>query len=954
MKIKSLFMAFLAGALTLVACKKEQNPNDLPPSITVTPGSVEFDQSEGSKKLEVNATRAWTVSGIPDWVAITPASGAASVKAAEVVISVLANSGNDREATLTFSIGLAKQAVTVKQKGAKGEIDNGKGTKESPYSVAGVIAYLNTLGADVNSPEKVYVKGQISKIADNGAYSQSGTYGNATFYISDGDPAGGEFYCYRILYLGNKKYTSGTDIKVGDEVIIYGNVVNYKGNTPETQQNSAFLYSLNGVTEGGDGPATGGDPKGSGTKEDPYNVAAAINAVKNLTWTANDNYQKVGPYYVKGKISRIADNGTFSQSGTFGNATFYISDDGTQNGEFYCYRLLYLGNKKYTSGTDIKVGDEVVIYGELMNYRGNTPETVSNSAHLYSLNGVTGGDDPGPGPDPGTASGSGTQADPYNVAAALNAVKGLTWTANDNYEKVGPYYVKGKISRIADKGAFAQSGDYGNATFYISDDGSQNNEFYCYRILYLGNKKYTSGTDIKVGDEVVIYSELMNYRGDTPETVANAGYLYSLNGSTGGDTPGPGPDPGTASGSGTQSDPYNVAAALNAVKGLTWTANDNYEKVGPYYVKGKISRIADKGAFAQSGDYGNASFYISDDGSENNEFYCFRILYFNSEKYTSGTDIKVGDEVIIYGELMNYKGNTPETVSGKACLYSLNGSTGGDTPGPGPGPDPGTASGSGTQADPYNVAAALNAVKDLTWTANDNYEKVGPYYVKGKISRIPDNGAYSQSGTYGNASFYISDDGSQNNEFYCFRILYFGSEKYTSGTDIKVGDQVVIYGELMNYRGDTPETVSGKACLYSLNGSTGGDTPGGGPGEGETVTFTYDNAEGIPVTTNGEACSTTLGAITVQMEAGARNEKNQDIRIYKGKKMTISTTAGNITKIVITSKGGDNGADKFGEGAPAGYSASATSGTWTGSSTSVAFTASGAQVRMLSIEVTYE
>ena len=70
---------------------------------------------------------------------------------------------------------------------------------------------------------------------------------------------------------------------------------------------------------------------------------------------------------MKGKISKIADNGTFGQSGTFGNATFYISDDGKEGNELYCYRILYLGNVKYTSGTDIKVGDEVVICGELMN-----------------------------------------------------------------------------------------------------------------------------------------------------------------------------------------------------------------------------------------------------------------------------------------------------------------------------------------------------------------------------------------------------------------------------------------------------------------------------------------------------------------------------------------------------------------------------------------------------------
>jgi hypothetical protein len=54
------------------------------------------------------------------------------------------------------------------------------------------------------------------------------------------------------------------------------------------------------------------------------------------------------------------------------------------------FRALYLGNKKFEAGkTDIKVGDDVIIFGKLMNYKGNTPETVSGKAYLYSLNGKT-------------------------------------------------------------------------------------------------------------------------------------------------------------------------------------------------------------------------------------------------------------------------------------------------------------------------------------------------------------------------------------------------------------------------------------------------------------------------------------------------------------------------------------------------------------------------------------
>ena len=125
----------------------------------------------------------------------------------------------------------------------------------------------------------------------------------------------------------------------------------------------------------------------AGTVGNPYTVAQAIDAVKDLTWTSNTEYESTEEVYVKGIITRIANGGTFTEGGTYGNASFYISDDGTENNEFYCFRILYLGNKKFQEGqTDIKVGDNVVICGRLMNYRGQTPETVSAKAYLYKLN----------------------------------------------------------------------------------------------------------------------------------------------------------------------------------------------------------------------------------------------------------------------------------------------------------------------------------------------------------------------------------------------------------------------------------------------------------------------------------------------------------------------------------------------------------------------------------------
>lgn len=386
MRIKTLFAAILAAGLLFSGCRQDEDY--VLPNLQVGTESVEFGQLSSEQVVEITASREWMVRNKPEWVAVDPDRGPASSAPQRVTLTVLDNAGYDRAGDVLFSIGLAKAAVSVKQAGAKGEKSKGAGTLEDPYTFEGAIEAAAALGADVESPANVYIKGKISKIANNGTFTEGGTYGNASFYINDdGVATEKDFYCYRILYLGNKKYTSGTDIQVGDEVIVCGKIINFKGNTPETVSGKAFLYSLNGVTEGGGGGSTG-TPKGTGTLADPYNAAGANAAAAAL----GSDVESATDIYVKGKICKIADKGTFTEGGTYGNASFYISDDGATGGaEFYCYRILYLGNKKYTSGTDIKVGDEVIVCGKIVNFRGNTPETVAGKAYLYSLNGVTDG-----------------------------------------------------------------------------------------------------------------------------------------------------------------------------------------------------------------------------------------------------------------------------------------------------------------------------------------------------------------------------------------------------------------------------------------------------------------------------------------------------------------------------------------------------------------------------------
>lgn len=124
---------------------------------------------------------------------------------------------------------------------------NNDGSLEKPFTPAEANAFIATLAADTNTEQDYYIKGKLVKYANNGEFNTQ--YGNASFYLSaDGTESGEQFYVFRTLYLGNVKYTEGTTPVVGDEIIICGKLVNYRGNTPETVANKSYIYSLNGNT----------------------------------------------------------------------------------------------------------------------------------------------------------------------------------------------------------------------------------------------------------------------------------------------------------------------------------------------------------------------------------------------------------------------------------------------------------------------------------------------------------------------------------------------------------------------------------------------------------------------------------------------------------------------------------------------------------------------------------
>jgi hypothetical protein len=94
-----------------------------------------------------------------------------------------------------------------------------------------------------------YVGGVVSKVVSQ----FNSNYGNGTFWISaDGvynNDYSKDFEAYRVYWLGNKKWADGNDeIAVGDKVVLYGELTKYK-DTYETNQNKAYVYSVNGKTE---------------------------------------------------------------------------------------------------------------------------------------------------------------------------------------------------------------------------------------------------------------------------------------------------------------------------------------------------------------------------------------------------------------------------------------------------------------------------------------------------------------------------------------------------------------------------------------------------------------------------------------------------------------------------------------------------------------------------------
>ena len=627
MKLKNLFYAaigMVALSCAVNSCKSEED--FYAPSAAVSAETLYFDAAGGTQTFVVSATRDWTLSTDADWIGLSTLKGSAN-EDVTITVTTAANDSYNQTDVIEVVVGggLVTKEVTVIQEGPLGEYTTPTITiaeflqtdGQTTYRVEGKIGNINTsynyfYVTDSTGTVEVYKPTNWDDFADlivtgytavvEGVYtkytnSSGKSYDEIVGQIISITPTeqgdvekvtveeflktdGSTIYevegtisdintTYKYFWLTDEtgkvevyQPTNWDDfadqIVAGYTAVVQGTYTQYTNKSGKTFDE--IVGKIISITPG-KGGQTGShtDDGTTGTQTDPYTVNQVLYLMEN---SLNDESANV---YVKGKVSEIKEIST-----SYGNASYYISDDGTTTDQYYIFRGYYLGNVKFTSEDQIKVGDEVVIYGKLITY--NSTYEMAQGNYIYSLNGETSGTTPSTGShsDDGT---KGTVDSPYSVNQVLYLME------NNKNDESAQVYVKGKISQIKEV-----STSYGNASYYISDDGSTTDQYYIFRGYYLGNVKFTSEDQIKVGDEVIIYGKLITY--NSTYEMAQGNYIYSLNGSTSGSSTG-----GSETGG-------ETGGESGTTTNVTWSSSSDWDTSGTTvitYTSGSYTITCDKG-----------------------------------------------------------------------------------------------------------------------------------------------------------------------------------------------------------------------------------------------------------------------------------------------------------------------------------------------------------------------
>ena len=199
MKIKYIIPAFIAVvAAMFTGCSEKNDPSYLG-EIRVSQSYVSIPAAGGSVSVSLTATDSWTVTNVPKWLTVSPASG--GVGTTSVTFNAEKASATNT-ATLIIQCGSKTQEINVQQITEKVEL---------PISTCAEIV----AGEDGKT---FRAKGTCTAIANT-------TYGN--WYLNDGTE---EVYIYGTLDAkGAEKNFLSLGIEVGDVITVEGPKTTYNG-----------------------------------------------------------------------------------------------------------------------------------------------------------------------------------------------------------------------------------------------------------------------------------------------------------------------------------------------------------------------------------------------------------------------------------------------------------------------------------------------------------------------------------------------------------------------------------------------------------------------------------------------------------------------------------------------------------------------------------------------------